>query len=62
MTGYRDAAAANKVLQQQVFWGLMNEGIFANSRLIGCLSTPMGDRETELFLEALRRVLARRYR
>jgi len=57
---YRDVASSDKALQQQVFWGLMNEGIFSNLRLIGCVSWPMEEREIEQHLDALRKVLARR--
>ena len=57
---YRDVAASDQALQQQVFWGLMNEGIFAARRLIGCVSMPMEETEIDTYVEALRKVLARR--
>ena len=56
---YRDAAASNRELRQQVFWGLMNEGIFCTPNLVLCLSTPMGEDEVDAFVGAFHRVLAR---
>ena len=56
---YRDAAPLDKALQHRIFLGLMNEGVFATSRFIGCLSTPMGEWEVDAYLDALRKVLAR---
>ena len=57
---YRDVATSDTVLRQQVFLGLMNEGVFANSRLVGCVSMPMGEADVDHHLDALRKVLARR--
>ena len=56
---YRDVAASNRELRQRVFWGLMNEGIFCSPNLVLCLSTPMGEREVDTFIESFQKVLAR---
>ncbi|MEE8442361.1 MAG: glutamate-1-semialdehyde 2,1-aminomutase [Dehalococcoidia bacterium] len=57
---YRDTVSSDAALRQRVFWGLMNEGIFSNTRLVGCVSWPMEEKEIDQQLEALRKVLARR--
>ncbi len=57
---WRDTALSDQRLKQQVFWGLMNEGMFVAPRLIGCTSLPMTEADVDSYLEALRRVLARR--
>ena len=56
---YRDVATSNRELRKQVFWGLMNEGIFCSPNLVLCLSTPMGEAEVDTFVERFQRVLAR---
>ncbi len=45
--------------RQQVFLGLMNEGIWTSPSLNGAVSTPMGEGEVDAYLTALRAVLAR---
>ena len=60
VNNYRDIAAGNSTLRDQVFLGLLNEGVLMAPNVVGSLSTAIGDREVEQFLEALRRVLARR--
>jgi glutamate-1-semialdehyde 2,1-aminomutase len=55
----RDAATADAALRHQMFLGLYNEGILLDPRGVGTLSTAIGDREIERFLEALRAVLSR---
>lgn len=57
---YRDIATSDRALQQHVFFGLMNEGVFANPRLIGCVSMPMEMAQVDTYLDALRKVVARR--
>lgn len=56
---YRDVAAEDSKLREQVFLGLMNEGILTGSNLIGGLSTVIGEQEVDTFLEAFKRVLER---
>ena len=56
---WRDIASGNMKLRQQVFWGLMNEGIFFTPQLVGCVSNPMGEQEVDTFIRAFRRVLER---
>ena len=57
---YRDIAAEDSTLREQVFLGLLNEGIMTASNLVGALSTVISEAEVEAFLEAFRKVLARR--
>ena len=57
--GYRAVAKGDYKLKNQVFLGLMNEGILMASNLVGGLSTEIGDEEIAAFLDALRRVLER---
>lgn len=54
---YRSVAGANKDLAQQVFWGLLNEGIQLGPLCDGNLSTPMGDGEIDEFVSAMGRVI-----
>lgn len=56
---YRDTATRDDSLYHTVFLGLMNEGIFISPRLMGCLTTPMGEAEVDAFVEAMRRVVSR---
>ena len=56
---YRDVAAEDGQFRNQVFLGLMNEGILTASNLIGALSTAIGEQEIDAFLRAFRRVLER---
>ena len=55
----RDAARGHAGLRHRIFLGLYNEGVLLDPRGVGTLSTPIGEREIERFLEALRTVLAR---
>ncbi|MCH7606309.1 MAG: aminotransferase class III-fold pyridoxal phosphate-dependent enzyme, partial [Chloroflexi bacterium] len=57
--GYRDVAAGNSSLRHQVFLGLMNEGFFTASNLVGALSTEIGEAEVDAFVGAFTRVLER---
>ena len=56
---YRDVAAEDGQLRNQVFLGLMNEGILTASNLIGSLSTAIAEAEVDAFLGAFKRVLER---
>ena len=56
---YRDVAAEDKDLRDQVFLGLMNEGILTGSNLVGGLSTAISEEEVDTFLHAFKRVLER---
>jgi glutamate-1-semialdehyde 2,1-aminomutase len=55
----RDAASSDAALRHQIFLGLYNQGILLDPRGVGTLSTAIGEREIERFLEALRTVLTR---
>ena len=57
--GYRDVAAGNSSLRHQVFLGLMNEGFFTASNLVGALSTEIAEAEVDAFVGAFTRVLER---
>ncbi len=59
VTTWRDVASADKELTQQVFWGLMNEGILMAPSLLGCVSAAMGEAEVDRFVEAFRKALDR---
>ena len=56
---YRDIAAGDAKLRDQMFLGLMNEGILVASNLVGSLSTVMGEAEISRFVGAFKRVLER---
>jgi glutamate-1-semialdehyde 2,1-aminomutase len=56
---YRDVARVNTHLRQQVFFGLMNEGILTTPNLVGALSTAITEAEIATYLDALERVLKR---
>lgn len=55
----RDAARGDAELRHRIFLGLYNEGILLDPRGVGTLSTAIGEREIERFLESLRTVLSR---
>ena len=55
----QDARSGDADRRLQVFLGLMNEGIWTSSSLIGAVSTPMAEEEIDAYLDALRAVLAR---
>ena len=57
---YRDIAAGDVGLREQVFWGLMNQGILMAPNLVGALSTAITEDEVSALVEAFQRVLARR--
>lgn len=56
---YRDLLTRDQDLCQRVFWGLMNEGILIATNLVGALSTAIGEREVDTFLDSFHRVLKR---
>ena len=60
MRNYRDIAAGDVELREQVFLGLMNQGILMAPNLVGALSTAITEAEVATFIEAFERVLARR--
>jgi glutamate-1-semialdehyde 2,1-aminomutase len=55
----RDAAGGDARLRHRIFLGLYNEGVLVDPRGVGTVSTVIGEREIERFLEALRAVLGR---
>ena len=56
---YRDITTEDTQLRNQVFLGLMNEGILISSNLVGGLSTVMDEADVDTFLAAFRKVLER---
>ena len=56
---YRDIAQGDPILRQQMFWGLMNEGVLVAPNLVGALSTEINESEIDVFLKAFRDVLGR---
>ena len=56
---YRDIAAGNFKLREQMFFGLLNEGVLLASNLVGGLSTAIGPPEIQAFLDAFERALER---
>jgi glutamate-1-semialdehyde 2,1-aminomutase len=54
----RDASRGDAELRHRIFLGLYNEGILLDPRGVGTLSTAIGEREIERFLESLRTVLS----
>jgi glutamate-1-semialdehyde 2,1-aminomutase len=59
LRNYRDIATEDAKFREQVFLGLMNEGILTASNLVGALSTEISQTEIDSFLEALGTVLER---
>jgi glutamate-1-semialdehyde 2,1-aminomutase len=56
---YRDEPGGVDELRQQLFLELMEEGVRLAPKLMGALSTPMGEREVETFVTAFGTALAR---
>ena len=56
---YRDVAKADSKFREQVFLGLMNEGILIAPNLVGAPSTALSEPEVDVFLGSLKRVLER---
>jgi glutamate-1-semialdehyde 2,1-aminomutase len=57
ITDYRSARTADPTKLREAFLGLMAEGIFFSERGMGCLSTPMTEREVDRFVKATEKVL-----
>jgi glutamate-1-semialdehyde 2,1-aminomutase len=56
---YRDIASSNSSLREQVFLGLINEGVLVASNLVGALSTAIIEAEVNTFIDTFKRVLKR---
>ena len=54
-----DTDSNDKDRLRQVFFGLLNEGIWPSQNLLGAVSTPMKESEIDEYLIALRNVFAR---
>jgi len=59
INNYRDVAAGDVALREQVFLGLMNEGVLLAPNLVGGLSTAISQPEMGAFLSAFEGVLQR---
>jgi len=57
VTDFRTMRAGDAARLRQVFFGLLNEGIFLAPRGMACLSTAMGDEEIAAFVRATERAL-----
>ena len=53
----RDSNKGNMDLRRDLFFAMLNPGIYVALRGYGCLSTPMTDREVDTFLDTLRAAL-----
>ena len=58
---YRMAAAADKKKARNLFLGLLNHGVLMAPRLMGALSTPMGEDEIQQFVDAVDVVVSEQY-
>lgn len=54
---FRTTRTADSVRQQELFLGLLNEGIIIAPRGMGCISSPMTDVHINQFVASVRRVL-----
>ena len=59
INNYRDIAASDAALREQVFLGMMNEGVLLAPNLVGGLSTAISQPEMDTFLSAFEDVLQR---
>jgi len=59
ITDYRTARTGDPAKLREAFLGLMGEGIFFSERGMGCISTPMSEREIDRFVKAMEKVLGR---
>ena len=50
----RDVARADQNLLRELFFSLLNRGIYTAPRGYGCISTPMTENEIDMFLKTLR--------
>jgi glutamate-1-semialdehyde 2,1-aminomutase len=57
VTDFRSMRAGDAARLRQVFFGLLNEGIYLAPRGMACLSTAMGDEEIAAFVRATERAL-----
>ncbi len=57
VTDFRTMRTGDAAKMRQVFFGLLNEGIFLAPRGLACLSTPMGESEIDAFVRATERAL-----
>ena len=57
---YRSVAREDSRLREQVFLGLLNEGILMASNLVGAMSTALEESDVDAFLDSFQRVLERR--
>lgn len=58
VTNYAAVQAADRRLQRDLYVAALNHGIAFTGRGMGCLSTPMGEREIDAFVDATRQSLA----
>lgn len=58
---YRTMAAADKKKARDLFLGLLNHGVMMAPRLMGALSTPMGENDIQLFVDAVDEVLGEQH-
>jgi glutamate-1-semialdehyde 2,1-aminomutase len=57
VTDYRTMRLGDAALLRQVFFGLLNEGMYLAPRGMACISTPMGDAEISAFVRATERAV-----
>ena len=57
ITDYRVARSADPAKLREAFLCLMEEGIFFSERGMGCLSTPMTEKEIDRFVKGMEKVL-----
>ena len=55
----RDTLSNDREREWQVFFGLLNEGIWPSAGLLGAVSAPMTDADVDAYVDGLRDVLAR---
>ena len=55
----RDTLANDREREWQVFYGLLNEGVWPSVGLLGAVSAPMTDGDVDAYVDGLRDVLAR---
>ena len=60
IVNYRSVSHSDSRLRDQVFLGLLNEGILMASNLVGALSTALEESDVDTFLDSFQRVLERR--
>ena len=60
IVNYRSVSRGDPRLREQVFLGLLNEGILMASNLVGAMSTALEESDVDAFLDSFQRVLERR--